>query len=153
MDCSPPVCRWLLEEAVDVSAPQAVVGDTYARGRNRIPLIVRPDGSFKGQADFYWSETATSPDCNATGLLHQAVQLRATLVENRLQVVLSRVDREFHATRRCPGSKGLQLIELPSGNVPLALPARAGSSVDVPLPSPLHGLHRYLLLDPSANND
>jgi len=62
------------------------------------------------------------------------------------------VDRGFHLTERCPGLKGLQLIELPQGNTSVTIPAWAGSTVEAQLSTPLHGSHRYALLDPSAND-
>ena len=152
VDCHPPACRWLLEEAVDVSAPQAVVGDVYARGLNRVALVAQPDGTLRGQADFWWTEWSIGPECSPRGVSHQAVQARGRLVASALHLTLNRVDREFHLTERCPGSKGLQLIELPQGDVSVTVPARAGSTVETPISSPLHGSHRYALLDPSAND-
>ena len=152
VDCHPPACRWLLEEAVDVSAPQAVAGDVYARGLNRVALVARPDGTLRGGADFWWTEWSIAPECSPRGVSHQAVQARGRLVASALHLTLSRADGEFHLIEGCPGSKGLQLIELPQGDVSVTIPASAGSTVEAQLRPPLHGSHRYVLLDPSAND-
>jgi hypothetical protein len=73
VDCQPPACRWLLEEAVDVSAPQAVAGDVYARGLNRVALVAQPDGTLLGQADFWWTEWSIAPECSPLGRQTEAL--------------------------------------------------------------------------------
>src|SRR5207237_5271281 len=133
VNCQPPACRVRLEEAVDVSAPQAVAGDVYARGLNRVALVEQPGGTLRGQADFWWTEWSIALECSPRGVSHQAVQARGRLVASALHLTLNRVDREFHLTERCAGSKGLQLIELPQGEVSVPVLARAGSRVEAHL--------------------
>jgi hypothetical protein len=151
VDCSGAGCRWLLEEQVDVTGPQVIAGEVSARARNRVGLQAQPDRALAGQGHFYWLERLTGSGCDAVGTFHQEVSVRGRTSGTTLSLTLSRVDREFHETRRCPGTKGSQIIQPPEGQYSITVEARAGATVEVSIPSPLQGVHRYVLLDPSAN--
>src|SRR5262249_29488301 len=97
---------------------------------------------------FSWHEWVSGVQCAPSGTYLEDVKLEGALDNGVLKMTMSRDAVGFHAMRRCPGAKGLQLIELPEGELELALAAVPAASLEMPVESPLAGVHRFVLRDP-----
>jgi len=144
-------CAWTLEEIIDVSAPSALVGTPHVAGRNHVFLNRQADGSLAGQARFAWKEWLTGMSCEPSGNYLEDVNVTGVQTGDLLRLVISRAEIGFHQFTPCPGDKGFQRIDLPTGEMALTLKAVPGAILGIALTSPLAGIHRFILREPGQD--
>jgi len=144
-----PICVWQLVEVIDAEAPGAVIGTTHVAGVNKLPIIIHDDGTFSADGRFLWKEWITDLQCLPSTIVLEDVTLAGRLEAGVFNMTVNKHEVGQQTRRRCPGAKGLQLIDLPDGDIALQFQAEHGATFEMPIESPMAGVHRFVLQDPS----